>query len=266
MRPILFSAGGFELRSYTFMAVVAMLAALAAVRLETRRLGWDVAAATRWTAYATVVGFIGSHTLYALTRWDLQGAEWWRMLLDVGHGHVWFGGFLLSWALCQWLARRNHIPSLQMWDVAAFAVLMANPVGRIGCFLNGCCYGIPTTLPWGVSIYSPEIGAVGNLHPVPLYEFFYQVGVFALLWSLRRRNRHDGQTAARYLILMPTGRFLLEFLRGDTIRGFVWGWLSTSQALALGLIAAGVALYAIQRRKHADFTLLPGPPVSARKV
>lgn len=260
MHPILFTIGGVQVRVYTVMAFVAMMCSMAAAISEAHRLKWDVRGAMWQTVRATLIGFLGSHILYAITRLnDLSGWAWWKMLFNIGHGHVWFGGFLLAWAHCEWYARRHKIPSLQMWDVAAFAVLLANPVGRIGCFFNGCCYGKPSDLPWSVFLYTKDYPAGASLHPVPLYEFIYQIGLFAALWSIRRRNRHDGQTAVRYLILMPAGRFALEFVRGDTIRGFVFGLISTSQAIALGLVAAGIALYAYQRKKHRDFTFLPSP-------
>jgi len=79
-------------------------------------------------------------------------------------------------------------------------------------------------------------------HPTQLYETGYLFGVLAVLWALRRRNGADGFTFARYLLLQPLGRFAIEFLRGDTVRGFVVGWLSTSQFIAIPLFIAGVAL------------------------
>lgn len=242
MHPTLLWIGDYEVRTYTLLALLAMLGALAVVRSEARRLGWNTRGASWLTLQATGVGFVGAHLLYAITRLGLPWHDWWRVLFRFGYGGVWFGGFLLSWLWCRRYALRNRIPPLQMYDVAALAALIANAVGRVGCFFNGCCFGTPTDLPWGVLLDTRDFGHE-YLHPVPIYEMLYLLSLFAVFWRLRKKNARDGQTAARYLIFMPLGRFLLEFLRGDSIRGFVIGWLSTSQFIAASLVLSGLILY-----------------------
>ena len=220
---------------------------MVAVRSEARRLGWNVRSASWLTVQCAALGFLFCHILYAFTRLDLPWDAWWRMLFHIGYGNVWFGGFFASWAWCRFYAKRHNIPGFQMDDVAAFAVLLANPTGRIGCFFNGCCFGTPTNLPWGVELLTKDFG-LARLHPVPLYEMFYQYTLFAILWNMRKKNTYNGQTGVRYLIFMPLGRFLLEFVRGDSIRGFVYGWMSTSQFIALGIIAIGISIHLYLKR------------------
>jgi phosphatidylglycerol:prolipoprotein diacylglycerol transferase len=228
-----------------------MMGSMAISRSEARRLGWDVWATSWQVVVATLVGFFGSHVLYAITRIDLPWDRWWRVFFNFGSGNVWYGGFLLAWLQCRHWAKKRGIPALELDDVAAFAVLAAQPVGRLGCFFGGCCYGIPTSLPWGVAPVTREFDFGTPLHPVPLYEALYLFTVLAVLWALRRKNRYRGQTAVRYLILQPAGRFVFEFFRGDLIRGFVAGWLSTSQFIALLLMAVGIGLHFHLRRKAA---------------
>ncbi len=256
MHPVLMTIGQVPVRMYTVMAVLAMMGSMIVVRSEARRYGLNVREISWVVVACTLLGFVGAHILYAFTRTDLSGAAWWRTFFNFGYGGVWFGGFLASWGLAEWYARFRKYAPLKSWDMGAFAVLIANPVGRIGCFFNGCCYGTPTSLPWGVVIPGrSEFGEV-PLHPAPLYEFTYQMLLFAVLWSVRKRNKYDGQTAARYLILMPLGRFVLEFWRGDTSRGFFYlEWLSTSQVISVGLMLCGLALYLVRRRSFPDFKL-----------
>lgn len=239
MSPIFLKLGAFVVRWYTVMLVLAMFGAGRVVKLEAARLGWDKRASAWLVAKCTLLGLFGAHLLYAATRWDLSGAAWWQMLLDPRYGHVWFGGFLASWAYCSWYARAHGIDRYRMYDVAALAVLTAQPIGRLGCFFEGCCYGRPTSLPWGVVMKHSEFGA-SALHPVQLYEALYLVLVFLILWSRRRASVGTGRVAAAYLTLAPIGRIIAELFRGDTVRGFVLGRLSTSSFISLLLLPIGV--------------------------
>lgn len=251
MHPILLSFGDYHVRAYTVFSILAMLVTMIPVRAEARRLGWDVRASTWLVVQCTLIGFVGAHVLYALTRFDMPWDQWWRLLLvRWGFGSVWFGGFLASWAWVHHWARRRGIPVFRMYDVACFAVLIAQATGRIGCVMGGCCYGAPTTVPWAITLPTREYGTVG-VHPVALYETIFRLALFAVLWRARARNACDGLTAARYLVWSSAGRFALELLRGDTVRGFVAGWLSTSQLIALGLVATGLAFHVVLRRRRA---------------
>lgn len=255
MYPILFSYGDLVIRTYTIAGILAMLVAMHVVRLEVRRLRWPVTRPIFFVAKCTLMGWIGAHIMYTITRFELPWGEWLRMMfLGWGHGNVWFGGFLLVWLYVYLSAKKFRIPIYQMYDVAIFAALVAISVGRIGCLFGGCCYGSPTDLPWGISLaHVTREGYDGPLHPVQLYEFFYQMSVFTVLWRKRTKIKYQGQLAVQYLIYTSIGRFVLEFFRGDTIRGFVGNTLSTSQFLAIFLVGAAFVLkyYALKSaQKH----------------
>jgi phosphatidylglycerol---prolipoprotein diacylglyceryl transferase len=238
MHPELFTIGGYTLKSYALACAVAMLAALLPVRAEAKRLGWGVEASTWLVMKTTLAGWVGAHVLYVITRLDLPSEAFWKLVPRFGSGSVWYGGFLSSTLYVLWYARRNRIALLAMCDVGAFAALVAQSVGRLGCLLAGCCYGLPTDLPWGIHV--PHVAHA--VHPTMLYEALLLAALFAGLWR-RRCEARPGETAALYLLVTPCIRFSLEFLRGDSIRGFVWGTVSTSQFIALWVIAAGAALY-----------------------
>ena len=246
MYPTLFHIGSFAFKTYSLMAVLAMFAAMICVRAEAKRFGWNVRSASWLVVQCTIIGFVGAHVLYALTRWDLPSPQWWHLLIwRIGYGNVWFGGLLAGWAWCFYYARSRQINQFKLYDVIALAAMPALAVGRIGCFFNGCCYGKPTELPWGITLnYTREFGQTPvTLHPVPLYEMIYLLGLFALLWRARTRTTYEGQTLVRYLFFAASGRFALEFLRGDTIRGSIFGIVSTSQLIALVLISASLLLH-----------------------
>jgi phosphatidylglycerol:prolipoprotein diacylglycerol transferase len=249
MYPVFIRVGGVAVNSYSVLFVVGLLAGLLVVRREARRRSWNVRSATWMAVTCTAVGFIGAHFLYCCTRFALTSPEWWKEFFRFGYGNVWYGGLLAGWMVLHRWARSVRVPLAEAYDVAALAAIAAQGIGRIGCLLGGCCYGSPTALPWGVMVRRGDF-AGSHVHPWPLYEATYLLLVFLWLWRARIRTT-PGMTAIHYLLLTAFGRFALEFWRGDSIRGFAWGWLSTSQVVALALIAvAGIMHGRVVRRSR----------------
>ena len=165
---------------------------------------------------------------------------------DPGHwlwihqpGYVWYGGMIacLIVAAIYFLKR----PKLNGWlfaDAFAPAIMIGASVGRLGCFLGGCCYGVPTDMPWGMQFPHLE----KPVHPTQLYDasiaFILGVG---LLWRWHCR-RFDGENITLLLITYPLFRALTEIFRGDAERG-AFGPLSTSQWISIPLFVMGIFLY-----------------------
>jgi phosphatidylglycerol:prolipoprotein diacylglycerol transferase len=102
-------------------------------------------------------------------------------------------------------------------DLLAPGIIIAQAIGRLGCLMNGCCYGTPTTLPWGLVYTDPQsFGFNGGFptHPTVVYEIIYCVIVFAVLMILRKRLKPDGSLFALYLALYAVWRLGIDFLRG----------------------------------------------------
>lgn len=204
-------------------------------------------------------------------------------LLRVWEGGLVFYGGLLGGLLGGYLwCRRAGVPFLRAADRFIPYVALGHAIGRLGCLAAGCCYGaVAPDLAWGVVypagsepfVAQVASGAVGldaarslATHPVPLYEVALEVGLFFALsaWTHRHppadHSRPAGRVVGWWLMVYAAGRFVLEALRGDPVRGFVARielpalaeWLhlpadtpmllSTSQAIALGCLLAGVAL------------------------
>ena len=131
-------------------------------------------------------------------------------------------------------------------------------IGRLGCFAAGCCYGKPTDLPWGVTftnIYSAR--TVGtpldhSLHPTQIYESLFTLLIFFGLLLVAERKRFHGQVVLTYVSVYAIARFAVEFVRGDTARGFLFdGALSTSQFIAiLMLLGAGAVLPYVRKTRR----------------
>ncbi len=166
-------------------------------------------------------------------------------------GFAWYGaavGGLLTLFL---LARRYGIPQLTMLDVATPAAALGYAVGRMGCLLSGDGdYGIPTSLPWGMSFPEGLVPTTERVHPTPIYEFLAGVGIFAFLWKSGGRvllqPRPLGEVAAQYFLLSGLARFLVEFIRINprTIFGF-----TNAQVASLGFMIAGAVMLIVVRRR-----------------
>jgi phosphatidylglycerol:prolipoprotein diacylglycerol transferase len=140
--------------------------------------------------------------------------------------------------------------------VRAFTALpLAHAVGRLGCFLAGCCYGAAHDLPWAVTYTDPAAADLNGtplgrpLHPTQLYEALLELGNFAVVTWVWRRAPRSWAPVATWLGLYGAERFALEFLRGDP-RG-AWLGLSTSQWLALAMLGAALWLLATIARRSA---------------
>ncbi len=160
-------------------------------------------------------------------------------------GFAWFGGFLGGFVALVILARRLKIPLLEFLDTCSPAATVGYAIGRIGCLLSGDGdYGVPTTLPWGMSFPNGVVPTTERVHPTPIYEFLIWLAIAAFLWRLGKKalgaDRPKGEVFCAYLILTGVARFLIEFIRINP-RSFFG--LSNAQTASLVSIVVGVVLF-----------------------
>jgi phosphatidylglycerol:prolipoprotein diacylglycerol transferase len=177
------------------------------------------------------------------------------------YGFAWFGGLLAGCAAFVLVGRRQKIPLLTLLDAGSPAAALGYGIGRIGCFLSGDGdYGIPTSLPWGMSFPNGLVPTTQRVHPTPIYELIVACAIAWLLWevgarqvvTLQRnsatqvarsadgwRRPPDGVVFAAYLVLTGLARFLVEFIRINP-RSFLG--MSNAQAAGLACIIAGAIL------------------------
>jgi phosphatidylglycerol:prolipoprotein diacylglycerol transferase len=258
LHPILISIGSFHLPTYGVLLVTAMLGGIyTAVRLG-RRVGLDSALILDFCTWAILIALFGAKILMVLTEWSYYRAHPGEIFSfsTLMAGGVFYGGFLAALFFTIWYVRVQKLAFWKLADVLVPGVVLAQSVGRLGCFSAGCDYGKPTTAPWGVvftSTFAHEVAGVPlgvRLHPAQLYESITTFVIFGvLLWWFPRKKR-DGDIFLGYLGLYAVARFFLEFLRGDEDRGFVFNHLlSTSQFIAL-LALAGIGMVLLWRRLH----------------
>ncbi len=144
-----------------------------------------------------------------------------------------------------------HIPVIPLLDLLAIYGPLLQSISRIGCLMAGCCYGLPTTQPWGI-IYT-DTSSVAPLyvcmHPTQLYSATLLMLIFAFQYFIGRKLfRYSGQLLCSYLFLIAFERFIVDVWRGDrTIDAL---HLSINQYVALGIMAAGIIGFATSRMVH----------------
>ena len=281
MRPILFAIPGLGYQVHAF-SVMLVLGAAAGVYLtvwRARRVGINPDSVYELAVWVLSGGFLGAR-LYFLA----QHPESVHSILDVFK--VWQGGIVfygcimggLVGTLIYWV--RHPFPFLPMTDAVAPALAIGITLGRVGCYLNGCCFGSPCDLPWAVAFPAGSLPwlrhvdagwiSAGAAHSLPVHpKQLYAAGsglilLVATTWFYRHRRR-DGEVMALLMVGYPVTRFLMEFARGDA-SGWHFG-LTISQYISLGLFALGLIVWRILPTnplgRHAD---RPGSASSAPKM
>ena len=148
------------------------------------------------------------------------------------------GGILVSWLYC----RIKKVSFIEYFDLVMPAVALAQGFGRIGCFFAGCCYGKATDSWFGITFTHSDYAPNGvKLIPTQLISSAGDFMICLMLLAYAKRKPKKGRVASLYLMFYGIGRFGVEFLRSD-YRGSV-GFLSTSQFISIGIVAAGIILY-----------------------
>ncbi len=257
----------FPVASYGFMILLGFLLCLWLLRRRGRRMGLDPTALFDVAVAALLGGIVGARLLYVVYNWEAFAPAPWRILLIHEGGLAFFGGLIggtLGLLIGLW---RRGLPALPTLDVAASLVPVGQAFGRVGCFLNGCCFGVRTDLWLGVRFprILNEAGQITGsppflqhmqqglvtasdthslpVHPTQLYEVVFNLVIFAFLsWVLPRRRR-PGEVAWLYPIFYGTARYANEFLRADTLPQPALGGLTVFQAVSLAAVAFGLVMF-----------------------
>jgi phosphatidylglycerol:prolipoprotein diacylglycerol transferase len=259
MYPVLFRIGSFPINTYgVFLALAFLCAILITVQLAARD-GLPREKIYDLCLWMLLSSLIGSKILMFFTEPEYRDHPWQLLSLDfLRSGGVFYGGLIGAVLAGYFLMRRYKLPWWKTADACAPGIAIGNFFGRQGCFAAGCCWGKPTSLPWGVRFteLGHEITGVPTdvpLHPTQLYESFAMLIVFFFLLWLHKRRRFDGQVILAYALLYSVIRFAIEFLRDDP-RGDLFGLttltgLSTSQIISVIVGTATLVLLIVRWRK-----------------
>ncbi|MHB0912261.1 MAG: prolipoprotein diacylglyceryl transferase [Armatimonadota bacterium] len=235
MYSTLFHIGPVPIRSYGLMLCIALVLGV----IRTARAAKKTAVRPEQVAdigiWCVLAGVVGAHLVSIVL--SLPNYNPWE---DGVRGLSFHGGLAGGLIAALIYTRKNKLSFLAVADLLSPALALGYAIVRIGCFLNGCCYGVPTNLPWGVSF-----GDVSR-HPTQIYAFAINLGIFAIL--TRIRPTYKGRVFGWYLLMYSVYRFDIEFLRkGATAEVLALG-LTEAQWVSIAMLAVAVILLRRWRR------------------
>ena len=245
INPVL-TIGPISVRWYGIMIALAVLTVVLWTLWQARR-GGNVSYDTVFTAALVGIpsGIVISKLLHVIDLWEYYIQNPGQIVS--GAGLTAWGG-VLGAALGIWIySRVSKIQFGYLADLIAPGIILAQAVGRIGCTINGCCYGSPTSLPWGVVYTHPNsVGPIGiAVHPTQVYEIIFNLLAFGLLFTLRGRLKPDGSLFFIYLSLYSLWRIGIDFMREGT--SFLFG-LHQAQVISIIILAITIPILAMRTR------------------
>lgn len=253
MKNELFSIGPVTIYAYGLMVALAIIAAYLTAEYRAKKKGLDYECTFTLTLWCLGGGIVGSKMLYFITILD-EIIKDPSIMLDFQNGFVVYGGILGGILGGFIYCRIKKWNFLEYFDLTMPEIALAQGIGRIGCFLAGCCYGKETDSPIGIAFHDSAF-APNNVKLVPtqLISSILDVVLFGILLFVDRKKKKHGQVAAVYLVLYSIGRYVVEMFRGDLERGNVGG-LSTSQFISIVLLAAGIGMFVLVTLKGKEMT------------
>ncbi|MGA7226547.1 MAG: prolipoprotein diacylglyceryl transferase [Candidatus Acidiferrales bacterium] len=252
MHPILFKFGGIPIYTYGVLVACGVLLSLWYGRRQAPRAGVDPDKLWNMGIYFVLVALIVAKIWLVFSAWDYYMANP-REIFSIAtfqSGGTFYGGVVGGVLTILLYTHFQKMPLLPTLDTCAAALPIGHAIGRVGCFFAGCCYGKPTTEPWGVAFTNPTAAELAgtplgvHLHPTQLYEASLEFLNFLFLMWLGKRQRFVGQIFGGYLMLYGTERGIIEFFRGDPGRSMMFHEsVSLMQLVSVGLIITGAFLW-----------------------
>lgn len=236
--------------SYGLMMVIAFLAVMQISQRLARHKGLNPELFMNAALIALVSGIMGarlSHILENINDFTRPNLSVWQNFFNMinisSGGLTYYGGFLLATPVLIGYALWKKVPLRLGMDIVAICVPIGLGFGRIGCFLNGCCYGAECHLPWAVRfpvLAHAEPSILYPVHPAQLYSTITAFLIAGILWSYFTLSPRPGKVFALMLMLEGSTRYILEMLR---VEPPVWGPMSLSMIIGAGMALAGVILW-----------------------
>jgi len=235
--------GIFTFTSYSILYTLAFLLSIYLFWIELKRRGEKFKIFMLMSITMLLSGFGGAKVFYILINVSLRDFLEDPVNAMISSGRIYHGGFIFSVLIAFLVVRLTKRNFWVMADSAAPALAIGISLGRIGCFLNGCCLGRPTNLPWGVKFYGIDSSINLSLHPAQLYESITMFFIFLFLWRTREKNQPRGYIFSIYLLAWGVERFIIEFFRITTPSPF----FSLSVAQVISLVMVLFAFYNLFR-------------------
>jgi phosphatidylglycerol:prolipoprotein diacylglycerol transferase len=237
MYPVLFRIGGLSIFAYGVMLALAFGVGAYGLTREGKKVGLPEDKLLDMTIWILVASIVGSRLLYILIELPIYLANPLSVFHIRSGGLSFHGGLIAGIAISLWYLHRHKLPQGKVADLAAPYLALGYAIVRIGCLLNGCCFGRPADVPWAL----PGAYADNTLrHPAQLYAFLASFLIFLILWWRKNKTRFPGQLFLEYIILYSVYRFVIEFFREVSPHA---GFFTLGQTVSLiGAVGAFVAI------------------------
>ena len=272
MHPTLFRFHGLELHSYGLLLAIAFLVGIQLLLKRGAKRGLPEDKLSTLSLLLLVLAIIGGRGLYVLTHWSDYAKDFVGVFRIWEGGLMLYGGYFLAIAGGIAYVRHAKLPVWRVGDAAAPSMALGIGIGRLGCFLNGCCFGLPSTLPWAVKFppgsYSNFVFPGEPLQPSQLYLAAAGAGLFVLLLFLDRKRRFDGWLFWTYIALDAILRFVIDFTRyydATSYLGKIGPFpFNVNQVFSVVLVL--VAVFMLNRLRHAPAALVTEPPSPEARI
>lgn len=241
------------IRWYGVMMALGFAAGLWTATRRARRLNVSADIVSDTTMWLLLGSIVGARVVYVTTYWkqEFAGQPLSEIFMIQHGGLVFYGGLIgatvagigyLSW---------KKLPVWKIADILAPSIALGSVFGRIGCLLNGCCFGRACDLPWAISYPAEHVAGGALVHPVQVYDALLNLVLFIGLEFFVTRRKFDGQVFALYLMGYAVFRSIAEYFRGDYPTDHIHNGLTSAQLVSIGIFVAGAALYALRRTSAA---------------
>lgn len=260
MHPIAFKIGTWPIHWYGVLVAMGFLAGLWTASRRGPRYGLKPEHVGDAGPWLIVGALLGARSLYVATYWkeSFAGQPWTEIFMVQNGGLVFYGGFIGASLALIIYCRVRSIPLWRLADAFAPSIPLGYAFGRIGCLMNGCCFGKQCSLPWAITYprghetFPRDAASATPVHPTQVYDSLLALGLYAVLAWLYRRKKFDGQIFAVYLICYAFIRSAVEHFRGDyTVDHIYAGFLTPAQLVSIGILTAGIVLFAVLRNQKA---------------
>jgi phosphatidylglycerol:prolipoprotein diacylglycerol transferase len=244
VHSIAFTVGPLTVHWYGILVAIGFLTGLWTAARRARFVGISPEVIYDFGPWLIVGGILGGRILYVISYWHEQFAEHpFPEIFMIQHGGlVFYGGLIGAIALGMFYLYRKKLPVWTIADIMAPSIALGSAFGRIGCLMNGCCYGRACSLPWAIRFPADHETHGLPVHPTEIYDSALNFLFFFFLTWLFYRRKFDGQIFAIYLVGYAILRSFVEYFRGDYPVHYLWGVATPAQVISLGIVTGGLLL------------------------
>ena len=252
INPVAINLGPFELRWYGIMVVLAIVAIIIISLREAKRRGMPEEHIYNVALWAIIGGVLVSRLVHVIDRWEYYMAHPEQIIRF--EGLAVYGAVIGVTLAVLIYTRVKKISFWQVGDIIAPGAIMGQAIGRIGCIINGCCYGLMSPPSWaGAVIYTHNNHRLFGtpvgvpLYPTQIYHVLWNLIAFAVIWQLRRRLKPQGALFILYLILYAIGDLAIRFVREG--ESFLFG-MQQAQLIGVAMLVVMVPWFIIKMWRY----------------